>query len=454
MHLPHLLVARTLVMAHLGPHLAPLAPEDGDPEGGLVISPVREPFDIEDFTSASDWERFVANIEGSIREWGMADAKGEQEQVPNKDERPGRKQVWCREKRNASYLGFDFNVVRHTLRDEEDEDDKTSTEKDKDLEEEKPEVKMDFGQGDKENLEEEEEEEDKSLPLSKALQEMMHSSLDFPAGSHPAHYFFGCTDFILLSPAGGREEVDTPSRARVALSAAAVAASDTRCRVPVLVQVMARPRAQFAGVLASREHRTELEMAVLPRRSAAAAADCAHLQDLLRIFRERLSRPLACDVPQGRVSASVRKTFLLEDWAGLYQWAQAPPDLELLSAFGDSSEDDLASLPLGSTSDPVKRLVLNADWPKINEALVIENGVHDDFDPREAPKWSVAVTFDDNPDNLLGTSFFLKTNFFMQMFMSRRIPPRLCRPVQAPRDDEGGPGRGLLRRDRRGVQQE
>ena len=68
---------------------------------------------------------------------------------------------------------------------------------------------------------------------------------------------------------------------------------------PLSLQVMSRPRAQFCGALSTSTLRTELEMSVLPlSRARAAGADCAHLQDLLRIMRERLSSPLQAEVPQ------------------------------------------------------------------------------------------------------------------------------------------------------------
>ncbi len=63
-----------------------------------------------------------------------------------------------------------------------------------------------------------------------------------------------------------------------------------------------------------------------------------------------------------------------------------PPDAELLFAGLGVDDLDLGHLPLGATADPVKRMVLNADWPSVGEALVVENAVHSDFDPRDAPR--------------------------------------------------------------------
>ena len=51
-------------MAYLGPHLYS---EDSDD----IIEPASDVFEIDDFTSPSDWEKFVARLEHLIRDWGL-----------------------------------------------------------------------------------------------------------------------------------------------------------------------------------------------------------------------------------------------------------------------------------------------------------------------------------------------------------------------------------------------
>jgi len=53
-------------MAHLGPHLY----SESDPDS--ILEAATEIFEIDDFTSPSDWEKFVAQVEHLIREWGLA----------------------------------------------------------------------------------------------------------------------------------------------------------------------------------------------------------------------------------------------------------------------------------------------------------------------------------------------------------------------------------------------
>ncbi len=179
-----------------------------------------------------------------------------------------------------------------------------------------------------------------------------------------------------------------------------MAANNTHCPVPLLVQTMDRGRAQFCGVFALAGLRAELETAVL---LSKPPPDCLHLQDLLRVFREKLRLPFhsGSDV-MGNFTATVRKSYLLEDWTS-HEWAQAPPDVELFAVLDEGFSD----LPLGATADPVKRMLLHATWKNVSEALAFENDVHSDFnDPRDAPIWSVGITFETNPICLLGEECF------------------------------------------------
>ena len=60
-----------------------------------------------------------------------------------------------------------------------------------------------------------------------------------------------------------REDVDNPTRAKMALSTVTVAVNNTGCAVPVFVQVMERRVANFVGVCSTPHYRANFEMAVL-----------------------------------------------------------------------------------------------------------------------------------------------------------------------------------------------
>lgn len=136
---------------------------------------------------------------------------------------------------------------------------------------------------------------------------MRASSEDFPSTqhSHPVHYHYGLTEFLVLAPDPRmeKEDIDNETRAKMTLSAAAVAVHNTGSPVPFFVQVMGRRQldqraAMFDGIYADQSRRITFEMISLSRRPAR----CSNLSDVLALFKEKLS-PSAIDVPCVRVTA-------------------------------------------------------------------------------------------------------------------------------------------------------
>ena len=77
--------------------------------------------------------------------------------------------------------------------------------------------------------------------------------------------------------------------------------------------------------------------------------------------------------------------------------------MDLFAATGTKMGElnDVTSLPVGSLSDPVGKLVLHTTWSDLQEDIVTENEVHSDLEPTEAPQWTVSVDFQENPPCLL-----------------------------------------------------
>ena len=88
-------------MANLGPHLY----TDSDPDS--IKEAATEIFEIEDFTSPSDWEKFVAQIENLIREWGLTHER----EAASLDEVS--KWPWRRQASALVFYDFEFLVTWH-----------------------------------------------------------------------------------------------------------------------------------------------------------------------------------------------------------------------------------------------------------------------------------------------------------------------------------------------------
>jgi hypothetical protein len=386
--------------ALLQPHLRParLPGAKGGPSGATtttIVTPVapEDAFDIEDFTTASDWEKWAAQAEQALRAWASPTDQNEdnEEKEGQKEDQQGGAQIgWKRDRRPLHFRDFTFYLTRHT---------KVSA---------SPMVPEDEGDWQDQRAED-------RISLTPLLTAALNHESDFPSQSHPVHYFFGFDDFAVLSAGQPAAAINDSSRMRAAISTLASAATAARGggagggggELPLLAE-MASGKAHFEGIFITPDCRGELEMAVLPR-----SRDCQHLQDVMRLLRDRLCRPRRTEPENGYCVASVRKSYLLEDWSGRYGWAGASPDADLLfsvatAAAAASNVDALASftdpgrLPMGSGADPVRKMWLHTTWRRVNEDLAIENAIHTDLYPMEAPSWSVGIEFDDNVHGFLG----------------------------------------------------
>ncbi|TRY78537.1 hypothetical protein TCAL_04254 [Tigriopus californicus] len=365
-------------MTHLGPHLrhyGPVAPaahpgSSTSPIQPKLMPPLTDTFEIEDFTALSDWEKFVAGFEDILRDWGVSHYHPPPDPAPTNATSPGVPWVWRQTRREIRFMDCGFWVTRF-LRTLDVADDPPTV---------PPPTRSDGS----------------VTPGSRACQSLMNGENDFPCSAHPIYYFYGLDEFIILSPQG-TEQVDNPTRIKMVLGTLSVAAHNTECGIPMFIQVMQRSQAQFAGLCVNDRFRTMFEMAVLPK----VPSSCRNLSEILYVFQEKLSQPLPMSVRGCR--CTLRRTYRLEDWTS-HAWTQAPPDFELFAMFGGQLGylNDLRQLPFGAGQDPVKRLLLNTTWPGLVEETVLENDVHNDLDPLEAPSWSVSVQFEEQPQCLLG----------------------------------------------------
>ena len=308
-----------------------------------TIEAAGEVFEIEDFTCPSSWEKFVAQLEQVIREWGLASfATNTSSQSRSESPVEGQPATLKLQQTTINFYDFEFSIER---------------------------VQIPDGQ-----------------------------AARFPSGSHPVHYFYGVTDFVTLSPKipEEKEDIDNETRAKLVLSTVSVAVQNTACQVPFFVQVMERYKVMYAGVGLSGNLRTNYNMIVLSKKPP----HCKHLAGILSLFKSKLCQPFKVEIPWVKVTA--RCSYALDDWTS-HAWSQAPPDLDMFTLFGGrlGFVSDLTSLPFGSTKDPIKRLVLHTTWSDLQEDIITDNDVHSDLDPMEAPFWSLGLQFEDKPQCLM-----------------------------------------------------
>ncbi|KTF85694.1 hypothetical protein cypCar_00028496 [Cyprinus carpio] len=383
---------------------------DGDPES--------EVFEITDFTTASEWERFISRVEEVLNDWKLI-GSGVGKPLEKGELTSG---SWEEHTQEINFADFRFIITHHCLKQESAE----SQSRD--------------------------EQEEDAYPL--AMQDLLCMNNDFPPRAHCLVRWFGVREFLVISPGANCEAVVSESKCNLLLSSVSIALANTGCalggavelcvcvsvdvcvlnlsalcvcvrvslslslcvfsQVPLLVQIQQKWRKVYAGECQGPGVRTDFEMVHLRK----APGQYTHLSGLLDVFKNKIGCPLT---PLPPISISIRFTFVLQDGQQC-SWPQQPPDFDALLA-GEVGGVEFGKLPFGACEDPI-RLVNNVNyislrsfselhlattWPNLTEGIVVDNDVYSDLDPLQAPHWSVRVRKADNPQCLLG-------EFLMEFF--------------------------------------
>ncbi|XP_054134153.1 rab3 GTPase-activating protein catalytic subunit isoform X2 [Melozone crissalis] len=326
--------------------------------------PESEVFEITDFTTASEWERFISKIEEVLNDWkliGISSGKPLEKGIFTTG-------TWEEKSDEISFADFKFLVTHHYLVQEPSDKDG------------------------KEELGED------ALPLP--MQDLLCMNNDFPPRAHCLVRWYGLREFVVIAPAANNDAVISESKCNLLLSSISIALGNTGCQVPLFVQIHHKWRRMYAGECQGPGVRTDFEMVHLRK----VPGQYTHLAGLLDIFKTKIGCPLT---PLPPVSMAIRLTFVLQDWQQ-YFWPQQPPDIDALVG-GEVGGLEFGKLPFGACEDPISELHLATTWPHLAEGIIVDNDVYSDLDPLQAPQWSVRVRKADNPQCLLGdflTEFF------------------------------------------------
>lgn len=318
-----------------------------------------------DFTTASEWEIFIARLEEVIHEWKIPHSNS---RTPLK---PGQlfSSEWETKSETLSFADVDFQLTRYCM-------------KSNDVEEETNRNLLD---------------NDCDTAKLQALEDMMSLENDFVPvvfegnSSHPhlLTRWYGLRDFIVLTPAQG-VIISSESKIKILLSSVCIAINNSNCELPVFIQVLEPWQNFFVGICEGRGVRAEYEMVHLSR----VPSHCKHLTGLLNVFKSKLAVASLVEP----VTVSARFSYTLRDWTS-FAWTQEPPDFEFLQ--GEIGVAELGTLPFGATFDPVSEMVLHASWFDLRETVIVDSESYSDFDPLQALQWAVSVKVADRPACLL-----------------------------------------------------
>ncbi|XP_015922573.1 rab3 GTPase-activating protein catalytic subunit [Parasteatoda tepidariorum] len=345
----------------------------------------QEVFEITDFTTASDWERFIARIEEVFHEW----------KLPQRTSAPPLKKgelsegTWIEKREQLMFASFQFEAVHHQLKPSSTDYDST--------------VAL--------------EENDESEPLPFCLADMMSKENDFPPKAHCLVRWYGLREFIVIHPAKTNDAIMTEDRTKMLLSSVYIAVNNTSCQIPVFVQLQQMRQKYFLGVCEGGGVRTSFDMVHLHR----AFNQYSHLSGLLSLFKSKLASS-SFDVPP--VSVSIRFTYILQDWSPC-SWPQPPPEIDELGE--DITPTDIGRLPSGAIEDPILEFHLSVTWPHLFEDAIVDNDVHSDLNPVLSPKWSMRMRTAEKPScsmaEYLKEFVSLSLGYYSENQLLGNVPP-------------------------------
>lgn len=325
-------------------------------------------FEITDFTTASEWERFVSRIEEVLNDWKLI-GNTPRKPPPGKGEYTSG--LWGEKTQEVNFADFKFSVTHHFLEQESESDTSRTQEED-------------------------------AFPL--AMQDLLCSNNDFPPRAHCLVRWFGLREFVVVSPGANCEAIISESKCNLLLSSVSIALQNSGCQVPVLVQIQQKWRRLYSGECQGPGVRVDFDMVHLHK----VPSHYSHLSGLLDIFKAKIGCTLS---PLPPVNISIRFTYILQDWQQC-SWPQQPPDFDAIFG-GEVGGVEFGKVPFGACEEPISELHLAATWPHLTEGIIVDNDVYSDLDPLQAPHWSVRIRTLENAQCLLG-------DFLMEFFRLSR----------------------------------
>lgn len=203
---------------------------------------------------------------------------------------------------------------------------------------------------------------------------------------HPIVVYYGLRDFIVIE-SNSNAIVDI-NQIKLLQSSMSMAVFESKCKIPVFIKALEAEQNVFLGVFEHGEFKTSFDIIHL----ISAPPALKYLSGLLDMFKGKIG--VAYVSP---VMVSVCLSYSLKNFLS----ATFHSDKK-----NDSSSDDwdvfdfastISSLPFGVSSDPVNELVLYTKWPHVAENVVFDSPTYSDFNPINAPKWSIRTRFDYTP---------------------------------------------------------
>lgn len=206
-----------------------------------------------------------------------------------------------------------------------------------------------------------------------------------PPSIHHLAVWYGLREFVVIK--NKRRPLNDYSKMKLLQSSINLAVFDSKCKVPVFMQVLYKEQDVFLGIFQHGEQRVSFDIVHL---KTPPTPSCRYLSGLLEMFKEKVGVNY---VNQTAVSACLSyslKNFLTSSYSS--DKKSDNDDWDLVDFI-----DTMSSLPFGVSAEPVHELVLYTRWSQVSENVVFDSPTYTDFNPLNSPHWSIRVRFDYTP---------------------------------------------------------
>lgn len=386
-----------------------------------------EVFEIIDHTTATDWERFIANIEEILTDWELnkqTDSQPPYLELPVEAISSG---IWHEKHEEVRFgnVRFDLRLQYISPRGSGDssppyaashsevEDDQFE-----DASEDRAESFVEIPK-DKER-----EHGEHELPdlVPDCLNDLMSHSQDFASKAHCLVRWYNLRKFLLLSMRG--DTIVSEDRVKLILSSASIALSNIDCHVPIFVHIH-NPRSNFyQGISEHYNIRTTYEMVLFKQ----GLKNYKYLSELIGLFREKascsLNDPLTvtarinyCLDSVSFFSRAIKKEVdddhrTEDQQLGEFEKKVSRQSLTATATFEEVIQELSTQIP--HQHQVVSCIHVAALWPPVSDKVITDSQVHSDLDPAEAPVWTMrCVAHDTCPMKLVH-----ETQAILQIFSS------------------------------------
>lgn len=302
----------------------------------------------QDFTTASEWEIFIARIEEIIKDWRLS--KSSLSKLSG-----GYTKKWIGKSEEIQFQGNKYILSYHMLETVKSAEETVETKNNSIL-----------------------------VDLHNGIWESTTKFMDDLDGSpFPVSSWYGLKRYLMLY--SSLPLVDG-NLIKLVMSSANIAFANTDCGVPFFVKIREHWQPTYLGFYEDTEHKVSFDTIHLKRISN----QCSHLSGLVSLFKSKIASPVALDA----VVVSTKFSYELKD-VDAFAWRKTTQSNEFLSIEGFDVRK-LLELPFGSEKNPIQSVLLNTIWPKFRECAIVDSSTFSEYDPLMAPTWTITLKMREN----------------------------------------------------------